>query len=779
LALILLAGIILCPRMHTEIIYPWKNTYMGALEDKAWAGLVLVPDNKNVFAFRLRVIKGEETADGLDLLYLVSEVGPHSPDGKYARVKFDLSLPFGKGNETPILKKPASKKDVMTLEWSRQDENTVVGKISYPKYIKIALHHYFPWNYHGAYRSLKGRYILGTGSSGSPLQYLFWSSQEAQTSETLENGDHVQTFERTREVYFVVRLGEDLNIMKNNIYRYKNEKTIDSFLKEESQRYQQARVKIKGYNEGICSAITNNLFWMTLYQPGRHRLYTPASRKRIFPQPDGIKDHWTIFEWDSFFNALEVSIESSKHAFDILRSVLQTQYANGNIPNWRSRYNGTPDRSQPPVGAYVVLKIFQRTADLDFLTFAYPYLTKWHAFWKARTLSGSFRRDGNGDGLLEWGSDRILVNRRKYPEWEVDSTGKQRAMWESGQDDLPNWDEAGFNDSSGTMTMNCIDLNSLYALDAYCLSQIASILQKRRDHRRYSDEYDSMKKLINDVLWDNREGFYFDRHWDGTFSKRKASSNFFPLIAMIPNRRQALRMLRHLINEKYFWSEYVIPTISRSDPKFKEQEYWRGTIRPPTNYLVYHGLKAYEFDAAASEFAKRSVSLFMKSWENFQLCPENFDSRTGEAGGQRYQSWGPLFALIALEEYMDITPWEGFRFGVMNPKKKGTLSRMSIQGRHYELKISSKGIKLKEEGKEIIRTNGGVIFRRFLYSESEVSFDISTFEKRKITIRFLNKGKYELMVNDQTIEIFSAKSKKIKIPKGKTKILILLLKKEE
>jgi hypothetical protein len=115
----------------------------------------------------------------------------------------------------------------------------------------------------------------------------------------------------------------------------------------------------------------------------------------------------------------------------------------------------------------------------------------------------------------------------------------------------------------------------------------------------------------------------------------------------------------------------------------------------------------------------------------------------------------------------------------MNPKKKGTLSRISIQGRHYELKMSSRGIKLKEEGKEIIKTNGGAIFRRFLYSEPEVSFDISTFEKRKITISFLNKGKYELMVNDQTIEIFSAKSKKIKIPKGKTKILILLLKKEE
>ena len=122
--------------------------------------------------------------------------------------------------------------------------------------------------------------------------------------------------------------------------------------------------------KGIAKSITNNLFWMSLYQPREHRLYTPAGRRWIFPAPDGSDDHWTIFEWDSFFNALEVNVESSKHAVDILKSVLETQYPNGNIPNWRGRFGGASDRSQPPVGSFVVLKYFLKTADLELLRFA-------------------------------------------------------------------------------------------------------------------------------------------------------------------------------------------------------------------------------------------------------------------------------------------------------------------------------------------------------------------------------------------------------------------------
>lgn len=777
-----LAGILLflliSSVLNAQIYYPWRDTYVGSLDAKGWGGLVLVPHPESGFAFRLRVRKGEEIADGIDLFFLASEVGPHSPDGQYARIRFDLELPFGKAKETPILIKPAPKAGIMTVEWSRQDERTVVGRIRIPARIELQLVHYFPWDFQGEYRIDEENRLAGESDTLQKQHYILWTDKSPESITPASGDDVVLTFPsgKDNEVYFIAGVGSDSKELSNHIYRYKNNKAIASILSEESQRYEKKRVKIDGLFKGIPEAVTNNIFWMTLYQAGRHRLYSPAGRRWIFPRPDGGSDHWTLFEWDSFFNALEAVVESTKHARDIVRSVLETQYPNGNIPNWRGRFGGTPDRSQPPVGSYVVLKLFQKIGDIEILENAYPYLKKWHDFWTTETKSGHIRRDGNGDGLLEWGSDRELV-KNSVPEWEEGATGKTRAMWESGQDDLPNWDDAGFEEKSGTLSMNCLDLNSLYALDCWCLSQIAGILGQKPDSRQLLEEYENMKTLINERLWDDREGFYFDRHWDGRFSNRKAASNFYPLLAQIPDRARAMRMMKHLLNEEEFWGEFVIPTISRDDKDFKDQQYWRGTIWPPTNYLVYQGLKAYHFDAIAAEFAKKSAELFLRSWKNYQLCPENYDSRTGEAGGQRYQSWGPLFGLVALEEYLDFNPWEGFRFGFLGPQR-GRLSRISVQGRHYDLEISRKKVVLREEGKVVLETKGRAIFRHFLYSPNEISFEIKSLKPRKINVNFLAKGKYQLLIDDEVTRIFSGKSTEVKVPAGEHAILILLLEKE-
>jgi hypothetical protein len=764
--------------------YPWKDVHIGALDGSSWCGLVMAPSKDAAFAFRFRVTLDGRTADGKDLFYMVSEVGPNAPDNSYARVRFDLGLPVlpaERKAETPILVKPSAKADTLTLEWSRQDERTIIGRVQGPKGADLQLVPYFPWDFQGTSRVSAEGQVEFESKGGKPAIALLWTDRRGAPANPGPGEGPVLDFpaDGDRIVCFAAAVGENLQSLGEHLYRFKSRRLIESLLADEADRYTRKRVLADGLYEGAPESITNNLGWTLLYQPGQHRTYTPAGRSWIFDRPEGGSGHWQIFAWDSFFNALELALENPHAALDAVRAVLETQYPNGNIPNWRSRFGGSPDRSQPPVGGYVVLKLFERTGDKAFLESAYPYLARWHAFWKAKKPNGQARRDANGDGLLEWGSDRELVA-EKVPEWEVNASPEQRAKWESGQDDLPNWDDVPAAADSGALTINCLDLNCLYALDAWSLAQAADILAKHADNEEYLREYERMRELINTQLWNSREGFYFDRHWDGRWSTHKAASNFYPLLARIPDEKRAQLMLRHLLNPREFWGEYVLPTISRDDPAFNdpknpERQYWRGTIWPPTNYLVYQGLKAYGFDPVAAEFARKSAQLFLRSWTNFQLCPENFHPLTGEFGGNRYQSWGPLFALMAVEEYLDFTPWEGFRFGMIQPERSGTLSRVAIQDRTYEVEVGSSKVILTENDREIFSADSGIVVRHFLYDENEVRFETKAVESFTVKVRFLKKGKYQLLIDDKPKKVFSGSSVKFDIPDGDHAVVIQLL----
>jgi hypothetical protein len=157
------------------------------------------------------------------------------------------------------------------------------------------------------------------------------------------------------------------------------------------------------------------------------------------------------------------------------------------------------------------------------------------------------------------------------------------------------------------------------------------------------------------------------------------------------------------------------------------------------------------------------------------LSPENFHPLSGEASGQRFQSWGPLFALLAIEEYLDFSPWEGFRFGMISPDEEGTISRVSIQGRHYDVSVARKKIILKEEGRPIVTIDGGAVVRHFLYTENEVSFEIKSMTGRRVRIEFLRKGKYQLLIDNAPKRVFSGAKVKFDVPEGNHAVLFQLL----
>jgi neutral trehalase len=693
-------------------------------------------------------------------MQLVHQVGPHAPDGSYACVAFDADLPIGRERDSPRVAKTGRDAGV-TIEWSRLDRANAVGRLSVSFAGTLELRGYFPWDWEGVWHAACGAgnervgretpvgqpelqtasheisgltadgecaiaVVLLQVAGGDPTNHGSCTAAtaiEAVVPFSVSPGDRI---------IFAACMADRLDVARDEARRLLVGDTAIRQLQHAAAAYQSGRVAVQGHWEGLASSITNNLHWMVSIKPETGRRYTPAGRRWIFPRHGGGRDHWTVFCWDSFLNALELAVESPELARDALLAVLETQYDNGNIPNWRSRYSGTPDRSQPPIGSFAVLKCYLRTGDISLLEQAFPYLERWSAWWIAGK-NGRKRRDGNDNGLFEWGCDLGLLT-DSPAAWENQASHHQLAAWESGQDDLPNWDDAVWLEESETFNLESVDLNSLLALDYECLALMAERLGLSHKAALFRDMRCRLIDRMNEQLWDDTLGMYVDRFWDGHHSDRLAASHFYPLLAGIPTAERAERMLMTLLDETKFWGRYVLPTISRDDPAFSDQQYWRGTIWPPPNYLAYQGLRRYRFDTVAGELAARSVDLFLRAWRDYQACRENYDSRTGEGGGQTYQSWGALFALTGIEEFIDSTPWDGLRVGTLTPPPSSKIKNIVLNGRRWDILLSPDGYRIDVDGKGLLYSTGPLVLRHLELAAGRLSAETLAIEPASLAV---------------------------------------------
>ena len=113
-----------------------------------------------------------------------------------------------------------------------------------------------------------------------------------------------------------------------------------------------------------------------------------------------------------------------------------------------------------------------------------------------------------------------------------------------------------------------------------------------------------------------------------------------------------------------FYGDYMLPSISRSDPAFNDNSYWRGRIWAPMNFLVYLGLRNYDLPEARKILAERSNQLLMQEWVKNRRIYENYNAGTGEgsdvSSSDAFYTWGGLLGLIKLMEegYWDIPEQE-------------------------------------------------------------------------------------------------------------------------
>jgi putative isomerase len=400
-----------------------------------------------------------------------------------------------------------------------------------------------------------------------------------------------------------------------------------------------------GYHAGALDAIRDVMAWNSVYDKVNARPYTAISRNWSLQKFGG----FGVWLDDQFYHALLSGLFDAEVARENLATALANATPQGNLACLVTARDAWVDRTQIPIGSFIVRLLSERLADRSLVALAYEVLARNHAWWWEN-------RDPMGKGLVSYGNSDVGEGLYKGTAFG--------ARNESGMDNSPIHDEAEYDKATRTLTTIDVGLNSLLAWDAECLAVLAEAVGRVEQSTAHATRAEALRRRIRDELWDARRGIFANRLRDGRFVRSVGPTSFFPLICGAATSEQAERLLAHLDDPATFGGRLVLPSVSRDDPAFADNTYWRGRIWPPLNFIVWHGLRRYGYDVHASRLAEASMALFRQSWDDRRLCPENYNADTGEALDQPdtegFYGWGALMPMLGVAEVMDVNPWGGW-----------------------------------------------------------------------------------------------------------------------
>jgi putative isomerase len=442
--------------------------------------------------------------------------------------------------------------------------------------------------------------------------------------------------------------------------------------------------------QGALQAVHDVVSWNHVYDFVNGRPYTGLSRFWNSRKFGG----FGVWLDDILFNAWLWGHFETARAWDNLEAVFAWQTEAGNFPCLVTGNDAWLDRSQPPIGAFVVWTLFARSGDRGLLERAYPGLLRNYYWWWARRSLGD-------TGLLAYGTS-LDAGDGLY------KGTKLAAKDESTMDNSPLHDPAPFDETTGLLLAADVGLNSLAALDGEVLGQMARTLGQDAEADELESRVTAHKARIAEWLWDETRQVFANRLLDGGFVTPLAPTSFYPLAAGIGSpEQQAALVERYLHPEDKFGGAFGLPSVTRDDPAYGDNVYWRGRIWGPLNFWAYQGLRRAGLDGEAAALAEKSLRLFAGGWQARE-CGENYNAETGAIRDQPdtdgFYSWGALLPALAASEHLDMTPWAGW--SVMGPPAGTRLGPLlTPAGRAYLCAEDESWRLEREDGRVLLASN--------------------------------------------------------------------------
>lgn len=416
------------------------------------------------------------------------------------------------------------------------------------------------------------------------------------------------------------------------------------------------------------------------------------------PAPNLYPHQWN---WDSGFIAIGLAHFNMDRAEAELRHLFRGQWKNGMLPHivfgeekganyfpgkdfWQTENaSHSPENqptsgiTQPPVHGFVLEQIFEIAKDKErakeFLKELFPKVLSFHKYLYEN-------RDPHEEGLVyiqhpwEPGTDnsptwdaplsKIDPSKLDIPEYTRKDLQNPKAarhrptnldydryvhlvdiFRRNGYDDQAIFKECPFIIQDPLFNAILVRSNEALIRIGQIIKEDVSEIVLWNELTIYS---------MNEKLWDEEWGIYnaYDLKNDCVLPN-ETSNGLIPLFGSVPTQDQAEQML-NLFKHPAFSGDmttetWLCPTYSLLAEDVDFEKYWRGPIWINMNWMLYHGLKRFDFENEASLIKEHTLELLSKYGFFEYFDPrKSIDSEAGY--GTNQFSWSAALCIDLLKE---------------------------------------------------------------------------------------------------------------------------------
>ena len=286
--------------------------------------------------------------------------------------------------------------------------------------------------------------------------------------------------------------------------------------------------------------------------------------------------------------------------------------------------------SQIPNLAWGLERVYQRNGDRELLTQCLGRLERFHDwFWRERDLTGS--------GLIAVGAYSGLIQHARWETFDYDCSmdGLQLTPHPTRKGDP---EGAWYGDI-------CVTGNTAYLiLGERSLVRLAEIVGDREMVARRQPRIERGVRAMREHMWDEQAGTFLAVKRD-SLEKIPGGTigSWIALAAGVPTAAMAARMAEVLASPAW-QTPLPVPTVDRTDKRWKSNAFWRGDVWPATNYQIAGGLAAYGHHDLAAGIADKTVANAIK-----QGISEHYDSVSGQPLGVRDYCMSCTLATMMLD----------------------------------------------------------------------------------------------------------------------------------